>query len=302
VCPGRYQAVAQDADPTRSLVVAVSGVDYQDRPLETARPRGITGISGLGLGGVAWAPGDPVPSPLTGSSVSTAVVSAVSALVWAHQPSWTPDHVTEVVYKGGVVLKEGTYECPLLLAACTSHRASVCGALQAAGAATSCAPAAPMAGSSPDLPGETAALAAAFSSLPPTAGASVLVSPGTIPRHVLPTPQILPWTFPQPISDSCPTCVVAESFLSIPARGESLRDPVLVVQFTDQSVVSGAALALGPPENPPGGPPSTPPILANTTPYLFALPAGWGAIQSAYLTAFDVQKQYSIIEQIFVQP
>jgi hypothetical protein len=299
VCPGRYQAVAQDAAGTRSLVVAASGVDYQDRPLETVRPAGITGIAGLGLGGVAWDPNDHPPPQLTGSSVSTAVVSAVSAIVWAYQPSWTPAQVTEAVYRGGVDLQSPTLECPLMQTSCTSHRASVCGALQAAGAPTSCAPAAPREWSCPALPDETAALDAAFAGLPPVAGASLQVSMSTLPRDVLPTPQVLPWTAPMPISDSCPTCLVEGRYMQIPARDNHLREPVLVVRFDDDST---AALALGPPGTPPGGPPGQPPILQDTTPYLFTLPKEWGPIKSAYLTAFDVQKQYSILEQLLVQP
>jgi hypothetical protein len=294
VCPGRYQAVPQDANASRSLVVAASGVDYHDHPLETARPLGITGIVGLGLGGVAWDPADPVPPPLTGSSVSTAVVSAVSALVWAQQPSWTPAEVTRAVYAGGVDLRTATHECPLLLPSCTSHRVSVCGALQAAGASPSCSPAAPRDGSYPSLPGESAALGAAFASLPPTAGTTAPTSPSAVPRALIPTPQILPWTFPQPISDSCPTCAVDAQYLSIPPREESLLDPVLVVRFADETT---AALALGPPSTPP----SASATLESTTPYLFSLPSGWGPIQSAYITAFDAQQQYSITEQIFVQ-
>jgi hypothetical protein len=87
--------------------------------------------------------------------------------------------------------------------------------------------------------------------------------------------------------------------LSIPARDVSLREPVLVVQFTDGS---GATLALGPPSNPPGPLTSSPPVLSDTTAYVFTLPDDWGAIRSAYISALDLQGQYSITEQIVVQP
>jgi len=300
VCPGRYQAVQQDADPSQALLVAVSGVDYQDHPLETVRPLGITGIAGLGLGGVAWAPSDPVPAPLTGSSVSTAVVSAVSALVWAYRPGLTPGQVTTAVYTGGVDLGTVTQKCPRLLTPCTSHRASVCGALKAAGAPLSCVPAAPKTSSSPSLPSEIAALDLAFSNLPPSIG-TLGPAPLPTPRDSIPTVQIQPWTFPMPIAETCPPCRLAEGQLSIPARGQDLYDAVLVVRFTNP-LVQPLTLAL----NPQNGP------LASGTAYSFTLPSpicqvqpsSMCQIKSAYITAFGLPQplpSYSITEQIFVQ-
>lgn len=285
LCPGRYQAVPQDGDPARSLVVAVSGVDYQDRPLETVRPRGITGIAGLGLGGVAWVPGDPVPPQLIGSSVSAAVVSAVGALVWAARPNWLTSQVVAAVYSGGRDVGAAD-ECPLSIAQCRSHRVSVCGALQVAGASPSCSPPAPRVWSCPALPAETDALAAAFASVPLTADA--LASWTTAPRNLAPTVQVAPSVFPQPISGTCPTCLVdAEAasvpYLSVPALGQDLRDAELVVRLPDASL---HAIALGT-------------LTANSSPYAFSLPPGW-IIQSAYLTGFDSAHQYSITEQVLV--
>jgi hypothetical protein len=295
VCPGRYQAVRQDTDPSQALLVAVSGVDYQDHPLQTVRPLGITGIAGLGIHGVAWDSHDPVPAPLTGSSVSTAVVSAVSALVWAYGPGLTPGQVTAAVYTGGVDLTTVTMECPLLLGQCRSHRASVCGALKAAGAPLSCLPAAPQGWSSPSLPNEIAALDAAFSSLLPSSGTSG-AAPLPIPRDSVPTVQIQPWTFPMPIAETCPPCRLVSGHLSIPPRGHDLHGAVLVIRFTDGTMQSVAL-------NPQHGP------LASHTSYSFVLPniptSQTNHVQSAYITAFGFPQphpSYSITEQIFVQP
>lgn len=288
LCPGRYQAVPQDGDPSHSLVVAVSGVDYQDHPLETVRPRGITGIAGLGLGGVAWASGDPAPPQLIGSSVSAAVVSAVSALVWAARPSWTMTQVVAAVYGGGRDVGSAD-ECPLSLAPCRSHRVSVCGALQAAGAAPSCSPPGPRAESCPALPAETAALAAAFASIPTSADAPASLA--SIPRYLAPTVQIDPSVFPQPISGTCPTCWVdaaaisaSAPYFSMPGLDQDLRDAELVVRFPDGSL---HAIALGT-------------LAANGSPYVFPLPPGW-IVQSAYLTGFDNPHLHSITEQVFVE-
>jgi len=294
VCPGRYQAVPQDANPSRALLVAVSGVDYHDDPLATARPAGITGIAGLGLGGVAWDPADPVPPSLTGSSVATAVVSAAGALVWAYTPSWAAGEVIQAVYTGGIDVGAAD-ACPMLLDACRSHRTSVCGALQAAGASPSCAPAAPAAWSGPDLHGELAALDAASANLPVTVGTAVASSLSSIPRYLAPTVQVEPTVFPQPISATCPTCRVAPSltspfYLSIPARGQELKSPVLVVLVgppTGTSTVQSFALGTE--------------SLAGTTSYAFPLPLPSGSVvQAAYLSGLEASG-YSLTEEILVQ-
>jgi hypothetical protein len=291
VCPGRYQAIPRNADASESLVVAVSGVDYRDRPLENARPAGITGIAGLGLGGVAWNATDPVPSPLTGSSVSTAVVSAVSALVWAVRPAWTPGQVTAALYHGGIDTGPAD-ECPVALSSCRSHRVSVCGALTAAGASPSCTPP-PPGTSSPALPVEVAALHAALASLSPITG-TISAVPGTLPRYAIPTMQVQPWVAPMPVAETCPVCVVSAGQLLIRGLEQELDDAALVLRYhdgTEQAVALGAG------------------TLASATPYMFPLPAppsGCGPLESAYLTGIRVpppaQPSFSIVEQIFVQP
>jgi len=294
LCPGRYQAVPRATDPSQALLVAISGVDYQDHPLETARPGGITGIAGLGLGGVAWNSGDPVPPPLTGSSVATAVVSAVGALVWTAQPSWTPGQVTTAVYDGGMDVGAAD-ACPLSIPACRSHRASVCGALQKAGVSSSCLPPTPEAWSSPDLAAEVAALDATYAGVSPSAGTPLIpLSLAAVPRYQAPTVQIDPYVFPSPIATTCRTCVVTAVSgtpglsstaprVDLPPRGQVLSSPVLVVRLADDEV---QAMALGP-------------QLAPASSYVFPLP--WSLpVQSAYLTGFEASGD-SVTEQIFVQ-
>jgi hypothetical protein len=298
VCPGRYQAVARDADPKQSLVVAVSGIDYRDRPLDTARPLGITGIAGLGFGGVAWNPADPVPPPLTGSSVSTAVVSAVSALVWSQQATWNTAQVIRAVYNGGVAVGPAN-ECPLAIPGCGSHRASLCGALHAAGVAVPCAPAAPYPGGNPALPAEIAAIDLAFGSLPPTAGIAAPTAVA-LPRDIRSTLQIQPWIYPMPIAETCPVCVVGANALLMPALTSPIEDTVLVVRYADGTEQE---VALTPPL------PGSSTTLASGIPYSFALPAPpnstSGPIVAAYLTAYAIPPAlppYSITEPLFVEP
>jgi hypothetical protein len=297
-CPGRYQAVARDGDPRQPLVIAVSGVDYQDHHLANARPLGIAGFAAIGLGGVAWAPNDAVPAPLTGSSVSTAVVSAVGALVWSQKPAWTAAQVAHAVYEGGVEVGPAD-ACPLGMAGCRSHRASTCGALHAASVSTSCAPAVAGHASSPALPAENDALDLEIAALPVEIGTAALtVQP--LPRTLDPTIQLQPWTYPTPVAETCPVCRVANDQLYVPMLSTSVEDPVLVVLYADASVQT---VALAPQV------PTTPPSLAGGTPYAFVLPPPpsptAGPIVSAYLTALVAPPSlpaHSITEPMFVEP
>lgn len=286
VCPGRYQSVAKDSDATQSLVIAVSGVDYQDRPLALTRPAGVAGIAALGVGGVAWAPGDPVPPPLTGTSVSTAIVSAIAALVWVVRPSLPVSGVVSVIYRGGVDLGEGN-ACPRGTTLCRSRRASVCGALRAAGAALPCAPPPPQGWSCPSQPSQVEALIAAHGGVPRSAGTITPVI--DLPKDLAPTVQLAPEVFPAPISATCPTCLGADARASraagfvVPRLGQDLGDAVLVVEL---ATGDAHALQLGS-------------LTAAGAPYVYSLPGDW-VLQSAYLTGFDTNG-FSMTEQICVQ-
>lgn len=286
VCPGRYQSVPKDTDSTQSLVIAVSGVDYQDHPLALTRPSGDAGIAALGLGGVAWQTGDPVPPPLTGTSVSTAVVSAIAGLVWSVRQDLTPAAVASAIYRGGVDLGSGS-ACPRGTTLCRSRRASVCGALRGAGITLPCSPPVALPSSCPSLPTQVAALAAAYSGLPPRA--TSLIPLTDLPRDLAPTVQLAPEVFPTPISATCPTCAavnasfVGAPVLVIPALGQDVNDAVLVVQLP-----GGGAQAL-----------QVGSLTAAGAPYAVALPLGW-TLQSAYLTGLG-NDGFSVTEQIFVQ-
>jgi hypothetical protein len=294
VCPGRYQATPRTGVPGQSLVVAVSGLDYQDRPLANARPGSITGIAGLGFGGVAWNPADPPPPPLTGSSVSTAVVSAVSALVWSQQATWNAVQVTRAVYDGGIPLG-GASACPLSLPMCASHRSSVCGALRAAGAVIACTTPAPYPGSNPALPAEIAAIDTEFDGLPPTVGTAAPTA-APLPRNTLTGLQLQPWVYPMPVAETCPVCVVEGSAVIMPALTSPIQDSIVVVSYSNGTAQEVALT-----------PPGTGTTLAAGIPYWFdlPLPPSGTSIVSAYLTAFAIPPAlapYSITEPLFVEP
>lgn len=301
-CPGAYQGLGRGASPETSLLTAVSGVDYGDQPLVSARSAGRTGLVGLAFDAVAWSGVEAPPPALVGSSVAAAVVSAISALVVARQPSWSPSQVTKAIYDGGVPLAAPADSCPLDFLSCATRRANVCGALLQAGVSPLTCEAAPAKGwSSPSLPSEIAAL---HSSVTPTMRAASFAPLAKDPRFLLPSMQVEPWTFPMPISATCPTCYLSDSAnlaatgpsiasgpspasapdqLTIPALGRPLQIPMLLLHLEDQSWL-GVELQ---------GP------LEEHVAYRFDLPS-LPPVRAAYLAGFDWQEQHSIFEQLFV--
>lgn len=291
-CPGAYQALAQTDRAWQPLLTAVSAVDYSDRPLEISRKHGLAGLMTPGLGGIAWGPLDSAPTPLTGTSLSTAIASAIAALVWTARPEWTADQVGNAVYGGGLDLGGVADECPLAIPGCRQRRASVCGALRFAGVVSTCAPARRAPWSSPSLPHQFAALIAWFTPLGQPITATPAPKGSTSPRYLRPTMQVEPWTFPMPISVTCPTCWVSSSSaaapgatLSMPSLGRSLSSPRLVLLLEDGSAPE---FDLGPH------------LLAGES-YSIELPLQLSApIRAATISGLDQQQQYSVTEQLFI--
>lgn len=285
LCPARYQAIPQLGDPSRSLVLAVSATDYRDRPLETVRPHGVTGVSALGFGGVAWAATDDVPPPLTGSSVSAAVASAVAGLVWAARPLAGPADVEAALYWGGVEVNAAD-QCPLGEPGCVSRRVSACGALGYVGTKPRCSASPTRRRSSPALASELSSLAAQYAGV--TASPDAPVWADSTARFLEPTRQVLPEVYPQPVSSTCPMCAAQAASatqpgsLLVPWLEQPLTGAALVMRFDDDS---RHALALG--------------AMAANTAYKYVVPIGWLA-QTAYLTGYD-QDGFSVIMQIIVQ-
>jgi hypothetical protein len=147
------------------------------------------------------------------------------------------------------------------------------------------------------LPAQLAALIAALPGPAiPALDAIVDPSPQLLPRFTAPTAQVEPWTFPQPIQATCPTCYAGMStsgevaHVALRNLGKALYQPVLVVQFdpgTPPSLGTSGAVWLGE-------------SFAEGTTIEVALPPNW-TLQSAYLTAFDdALHTHSISEQLFV--
>jgi hypothetical protein len=146
----------------RPLVEAASGLEARDvwLPLLTTRPGGRPAIAAPGFHAVA---GDPLTGTpfgasdvLTGSSVATAVTSAIAALVWAHVPALEPIDVVASIKSSSEPLGEvadfglAPYEheniglagaCSALVYACNMWSTPEC--IDANVAALSCVPPSP---------------------------------------------------------------------------------------------------------------------------------------------------------------
>jgi hypothetical protein len=291
-CPGAYQALERSPGrDERPLLFAVSGVDHHDDPLLSARPQGRTAIVALGFGGVAWREGEAVPPSLMGSSVATAVATVVSALAWAQQPSASAYDVGRFVYNGGRDLGPAE-QCPTAFGGCHSRRASVCGALHSAGAVSPCTTPAPLQTSSPNAYVPLQALWSWFSSQQATEQGATLSPPTSlVADERAPSIQIQPWTFPAPISATCPTCwgssslVPTEHELTIPDVGVYVKHPVLKVHrgggVPAQKISLGDHLSPG-------------------QRYHFTLPA-MAPFDAAELTGFDEMETSSITVQLFIE-
>ncbi|MDI1449100.1 S8/S53 family peptidase [Polyangium sp. 6x1] len=222
----RRPAAANPA-PYDRVVYAVGGVDQGDEPLVPGRPLARPRIAALGLLAAAWdmtpnaavtpnANGQPPTPPplLTGTSVSTAVASAIAAGMWAYNPARTAPEILDAIYQSGVVLQQNGAnvradpDTCVGTNACAVHRLSLCRAL-----GVPCDDAAPVGAQNDPLPNATlpSSLLTTLTTEFMTATALQASFPDTapIPSHQYRTVAAAPWTFPQPNWPACPACVVA---------------------------------------------------------------------------------------------
>lgn len=88
--------------PPRTLVYAVGGVDASGRPLRNARDSGMPRRAAYGTSGVVPALTDDHSTHMyTGTSVSTAVVSLVAAIVWDTLPGYSPEKIMALLEGSG---------------------------------------------------------------------------------------------------------------------------------------------------------------------------------------------------------
>jgi hypothetical protein len=120
--------------PTNApMVVAASGVDEDNRDLANARPGARSRLLAYGAHATVADTTSPqgYTTPITGSSVSAAVVSAAVAVVWDNLPGLTAEEVQNLVADSGVAVGRPARLCPGGAAACgPSVRVGVCQALR----------------------------------------------------------------------------------------------------------------------------------------------------------------------------
>jgi hypothetical protein len=112
---------------SRPLVYAAGGLDGHDRPILNGRPEAMPPLAVYAAHASVEAGGD-YTTPLTGTSVSAAVVSATASLVWSYAPELTPNQVMQLIYDSGVDIGQQA-DFGFAGAAATVHRVSVCAAM-----------------------------------------------------------------------------------------------------------------------------------------------------------------------------
>jgi len=194
-----------------TLVTAAGAVDQADLPLKLTRTGSVPHLVAYGLNAVTSDSLSGHTMTLTGTSVSTAVLSAALATVWSISPELSAADALELVYRSAVPLVDSSGRSRLAELAqpgvsLVTKRVSVCGAASL----TMCS---------------TEGCVAGFSCSTPAAGAGrltagpVLVSRPAAPRLgtescgeaacVTSTPYVrLPWVGPQPGRPGCPSCLV----------------------------------------------------------------------------------------------
>lgn len=110
--PAAWEAdsVTCNASGPKPLLYSVAGVDGADKPLFNARPGGRPRLAAPGF---MIAPTHPNLSlgPYTGSSPSTATITAAAALIWSQQPGLAASNVVESVRSQAVSLGEPADYC-----------------------------------------------------------------------------------------------------------------------------------------------------------------------------------------------
>jgi hypothetical protein len=170
------------------LLYAVGGVQSNGRPLENARHGGMPRRAAYGENAVvaSWNPQEPT-GIFTGSSVATAVVSSIAAVVWDLFPTLDAHEVMSILDRSGDALD---FPADFWFGASAPpqvHRLSLCAALRTACEATGSLRC-PLQYPCPSGTPYQLALAS-----PPATTASTGGS-------------CQPWLLPQPEDDPCPTC------------------------------------------------------------------------------------------------
>jgi hypothetical protein len=142
----------------RPLVYAIGGVDAYDEPLANSRPKSQPTLVALGANAV----GNDQSLALTGTSISTAVVSAAAQLLWMYNDRLSPDEVYYAMYKTAWDLNT---PADFGLTLPNTRRLSVCAALDYVCGELNSPSTCPILGCAPQPPAADGNLAGFFSAV-----------------------------------------------------------------------------------------------------------------------------------------
>jgi len=213
--PGDAALLADVRPTTRTsyatLVTAAGAVDQGDLALKLTRTGSTPHLVAYGLNAVTSDRRSEHTQSLTGTSISTAVLSAALAAVWSIDPDLSAADALDVVYRSAVPLRDAygrprSAELTLPGASLTTKRVAVCDAARLAMCSRD-------------------GCASGFSCSTPAAGAGRLTAGPELVRNPAPprleavactegscitnAPYVRsPWVGPQPGRPGCPSCVV----------------------------------------------------------------------------------------------
>lgn len=98
---GEYAFEENKTKLSGSLVYAVSGIDSLGQPLKNTREYAKTRIAAYADHASVDSAITTKEDTLTGSSVSTIVVSSIASMVWAHRPDLNAIEVMDLIYRSG---------------------------------------------------------------------------------------------------------------------------------------------------------------------------------------------------------
>ena len=290
MCPAAWMGTSPTCDAQRPLVVGAYGLDHSDAPIAIARAGSSTPFAAPGLGGIAWPAFAPRPSPLTGTSVSAAAVSASVAAVWAAAPDLAPAQIVSVLHEQAIPLGATADTCAAGVLGCDVRRISPCGALSALGSPWSCAStSAPSVVSNPELDEPTHT---DFLMKLTTTGAVTATSySGLLPSEIAPAAGGQNRVSPQPIIPTCPTCVVglcSGTTSSNPVFYGSLDRSVSSLVLVATTSTSTYRYAIS--------------VTSSTTSFRATLPSSTASARAAWISATDASTGLSVVEQVLVAP
>ncbi len=250
----------------RPLVYGASAVDGADVPLANERPKGRARL--VAPAGHVVVSRDGIRSKVySGSSVSTAVLSAAAATVWTYDDGLTAHDVMQKVYDGAVRLTEPAHLCIDMDDCGMAHRVSMCGAVTSVCQRGRCGP---WRGCLPSSANRDAR-AVGLDWRTPTAdvtgavGGQLIAAAWPCTRDVYAvdpaatdtpcphdqhySPYTMPYAAPQPPEPACPSCGIKELTLNLGISNvlsSSVSDGVMNVTLNNGSQVGFSLNHLGP--------------------------------------------------------